>query len=457
LSSLARYSKKQESRQYVTELAEIARTIFANSLKTVDLSCAVNSQVSVGADALHLAGSVIPLSEIDEVVTIAVGKAAAAMYSAVEQVVARAPGLRRRGIIVGPSDHRVLYPNTDFFAGSHPIPDEASLSAARAALAVLSSASARTAIIFLISGGASAMMEQALDESISYQDIASFYNALINSGLSIGRMNALRKHMSAVKGGRLAAAGSAALIQLTLLVSDVPASTPDSIGSGPTLPDSTTLADCREIMDELDQHAHIPQNIRTFLTKPACPETPRPDSDIFARSTWRTILSSEDLAEAASVHARNSGFHVEIDNRCDEWEYREAGAYLLDRSAQLAERHRRSCLISVGEVGIRLSAKSGIGGRNGHFALWCAQQAALRQENVTILSAGSDGIDGNSKDAGAVCDQYTAQKAHKLGLSAKEALLEFNTAPLLHAIDASITCGPTGNNLRDLRLLLRSS
>jgi glycerate 2-kinase len=447
---------KRESRQYVTELAEIARTIFTNSLRTVDLNHAVQSQVSIDRGTLLLAGSVIPLSEVDEVVTIAVGKAAATMYSAVGQVLELASSTRRRGIVVGPSDNWDHHPNTEFFAGSHPIPDEASLNAARAALAMLSSANARTVVIFLISGGASAMMEQALDESISCQDLASFYGILISSGLSIGRMNALRKHVSAIKGGRLAAGGSAALIQLTLLVSDVPASTPDSIGSGPTLPDSTTLADCRQILDELNQHAHIPQSIRTFLTSPACPETPRGDSDIFARSTWRTILSSEDLAEAASLHARGLGFHVEIDNRCDEWEYRKAGAYLFDRSAKLAERHRRSCLISVGEVGIRLSAKSGVGGRNGHFALWCAQQAALLREDVTILSAGSDGIDGNSKAAGAVCDQHTPQEAQRLGLSAEEALLEFNTAPLLHAIGASITCGPTGNNLRDLRLFLRS-
>ncbi len=440
----------------MTELTEIARTIFANSLKTVDLSRAIKSLVSIDTGALVLDGSIIPLSEVDEVITIAVGKAAATMYSAVEQVL-DASGLRRRGIVVGPSDHRVHYPNTAFFAGSHPIPDEASLSAARAALAILSSANARSVVIFLISGGASAMMEQALDESISYQDIASFYDTLISSGLSIGRMNALRKHVSAVKGGRLAVAGSAALFQLTLLVSDVPALTPDSIGSGPTLPDSTTLADCRQILDELEQHARIPQSIRTFLTSTGCPETPRSDAGIFARSTWRIVLSSEDLAEAASVHARNSGFYVEIDNRCDEWEYREAGAYLLDRSAKLAERHRRSCLISVGEVGVRLSAKPGVGGRNGQFALWCAQQAALRQEDVTILSAGSDGIDGNSKAAGAVCDQYTVQEAQRLGLSAEDALLEFNTAPLLHAIGASVTCGPTGNNLRYLRLFLRSS
>jgi hydroxypyruvate reductase len=301
------------------------------------------------------------------------------------------------------------------------------------------------------------MLEQPVNESISLSDLAAFYDALITSGLSIARMNALRKHISAVKGGRLAEAASAARFQLTLLVSDVPASTPDSIGSGPTLPDSTTLADCLNILDELGQHSRIPQSVQAFLRSPQCPETPRADASIFSHSLWRTILSSEDLAEAAAIHARAAGFHVEIDNQCDEWEYREAGAYLLERSRVLAQHHRRSCLISVGEISIELPPNPGVGGRNGHFALWCATQAALQSETVTILSAGSDGIDGNSNAAGAVCDQHTVHEANNLGLSVEKALLGFNTAPLLDAIGASILCGPTGNNLRDLRLLLRSS
>lgn len=439
------------------ELAEIARTIFANSLKTVDLSRSVSSQISINADSLILAGTAIPIAEVDEVITISVGKAAATMYSAIEQALAPVRGLRRRGMVVGPAQHEMDWPNTEFFAGAHPIPDSVSLAAAGAALSMLHKVTDRTVVIFLISGGASAMMEQAIDESISLHDIASFYDSLIGSGLSIAQMNTLRKHVSAVKGGRLAEAASAARFQLTLLVSDVPASTPDTIGSGPTLPDSTTLADCLQILDELGQRSHIPKSIEAFLRSPGCPETPRESAGIFARSLWRTVLSSEDLAAAASVHARAAGFHAEIDNHCDEWEYRKAGAYLLERSRSLAERHRRSCLISVGEISVELPPDPGVGGRNGHFALWCGVQTALQQEDITILSAGSDGIDGTSSAAGAVCDQHTADEALELGLSIETALLEFNTAPLLSAIGASITCGPTGNNLRDLRLLLRSS
>jgi glycerate 2-kinase len=441
----------------LTELAQIARAIFAKALKSVDLPAAVHSQLSISPDTIVLGGSPIPLSEVDEVITIAVGKAAAPMALAVQQVLQPVTSLRRRGIVVGPSAQDVRTTNIELFAGSHPLPDENSLDAARAALAMLATSGPRSAVLFLISGGASAMMEQPLDPSISLQDVATFYAALIGSGLSISRMNTLRKHISAVKGGRLAQAASAARVQLTLLVSDVPASTPEAVGSGPSVPDTTTLADCRLILEELLGHRQIPQSIRAFLTNSASPETPRADADCFARSIVHTILSSEDLAEAAATHAREAGFHVEMDNQCDEWEFREAAAYLLERSAAVAIQHPRSCLVSVGEVGVRLPPNHGVGGRNGHLALWCAQQAARRHEKVTILSAGSDGIDGNSQAAGAVCDETTAELADSLGFSADEALRQFDTDPLLRAIGASVVCGLTGNNLRDLRLLLRSS
>ncbi len=190
----------------MTELAEIARNLFASSLKTVDLHRSVSSQISISADSLVLAGSVVPLSEVDEVITIAVGKAAASMYSASEELFRPVHEIRRRGIVVAPAQHEMDWPNTQFFAGEHPIPGPVSANAARAALALLKTVTARSIVLFLISGGASAMLEQAIDPSISLQDLAAFYDALVTSGLSIARMNALRKHVSAVKGGRLAAA-----------------------------------------------------------------------------------------------------------------------------------------------------------------------------------------------------------------------------------------------------------
>jgi hydroxypyruvate reductase len=166
------------------------------------------------------------------------------------------------------------------------------------------------------------------------------------------------------------------------------------------------------------------------------------------------ILSGEHLATAAAHAAQAAGYHAVIDNTCDEWEYCDAARYLLDRSAEIAHQHPRACLLSVGELSVTLPANPGEGGRNQQFALWCAAELARRGQAAVVLSAGSDGIDGHSTAAGAVCDAHTVQRAAQHGLSVDEALAVFDVAPLLRSLDAQIVTGPTGNNLRDLRLIL---
>ncbi len=268
-------------------------------------------------------------------------------------------------------------------------------------------------------------------------------------------MNALRKHLSAIKGGRLAQIAAPARRQCTLLLSDVAVDAPDAIGSGPTLPDSTTLAECHRLLAQLQSATALPPSITAFFASPRCTETPKADDPAFERSHWQVLLSSDDLAAAAAAAARSLGFHTAIDNTCDEWEYREAALYLLERSDSLQRQHRRTCLVSAGEVQVALPPNgSGEGGRNQQFALWCAAELARRGQAATVLSAGSDGIDGHSSAAGAVCDADDVARAHQLGLSVDEALAGYNTAPLLHALGADIVTGPTGNNLRDLRLIL---
>lgn len=294
------------------------------------------------------------------------------------------------------------------------------------------------------------MMETPLDASISEEDTAAFYQALIGSGLAIAQMNALRKHFSAVKGGRLAEAAAEARVQCSLLISDVPVDMPDVIGSGPSLPDLSTLGDCRQLLAKM----HLPQSVARFFDGPLCVETPKPGDRCFGRANWSVILSSEHLAEAAARAARERGFYVEADNTCDEWEYRESARYLIERGQAMAKLHQRCCLISVGEVSVELQADAGVGGRNQQFALWCAGELARRNLVATVLSAGSDGVDGNSQAAGAVCDQETFALGRRLGFDADVSLTRFDANPYLEAVGCAITTGPTGNNLRDLRLIL---
>jgi len=423
-------------------------------MRAVDVRAAVQQNIHIDSDQVTLGPIAVQRSAVNHILIVAVGKASLSMFKAAAECLHDVDGLTIEAVVIAPGLTASKDDTTTFLPGAHPIPDHRSFAAAAAVLAALKEVTPRTAVLFLLSGGASAMMEQPLDPRTTLDDLAAYHRALVGSGLPITAMNAMRKHLSAVKGGRLAVAAAAAHAQVTLLLSDVPNAAPDAIGSGPSLPDTSTLSECRTLLNQLNAGGSLPSAIVDFFSSPLCTETPGPDDPAFARSWWRVILSGEHLAAAASNAAQAAGYHVVIDNTCDEWEYREAARYLLDRSSQIARQHQRTCLISVGELGVALPPNPGEGGRNQQFALWSAAELARRGQAAVVLSAGSDGIDGNSAAAGAVCDQQTVQRAAQLGLSVEDALAAFDTAPLLHALDSQIVAGPTGNNLRDLRLIL---
>ena len=433
-------------------LRGVARQIFQNTMQAVDVRNAVKQQVSADAETLRLGAHTLRRSEVESVLVIAIGKAAVPMFEAAAE---RLQGVRMEAVVVAPRETFPEERSALFLVGEHPTPGEDSRRAADTILTLLAKATPRDAVLFLVSGGASAMVERPLDDAISLADVAAFHRALVGSGMTITQMNALRKHMSAVKGGRLAVAAAAAGWQCTLLVSDVPPTAPDAIASGPSLPDSTTVEDCLMLFPRLQEScgSGLPPSVVEFFCSERLPETPKEGDAAFRRASFDVILSGDHLAQAAAEAARAAGFHVVIDNACDDWEYRDAARYLLNRSASLARDYARSCVVSVGEVGVAIDADAGEGGRNSQFALWCAREVMGRSV-TTILSAGSDGVDGQSSAAGAVCDETTAGRVAQLGLSVDEALTRFDSGPVLRAVGDAIETGPTGNNLRDLRLIL---
>lgn len=440
-------------------LRDAARRIFASAMAAVDVQAAVRKSITRHGEQLVLADVEVPLNAVDSTLVIAIGKAAVPMYASAAAILS---GLPLRGIVVAPPETLpATKPHTDpgdnaaYLRGDHPTPTAASLYAADRILQALSLVTGKTVVLFLISGGASAMVEHPLAPDITLHDLQAFTRALVGSGLSITAMNAMRKHMSAVKGGRLAHAAAAALLQCTLLVSDVPHASPDAVASGPSLPDSTTVADCRSLIRKLQQNSSLPDSVTRWFHSPELPETPKPDDAAFDRAHSQVVLSSESLGESALFAAEAEGFFAVVDNTCDDWDYRDAAAYLLDRAYDIARQAERPvCLISVGEVSVTLNGPSGEGGRNQQFALWCAKIAHEKGRAVTVLSAGSDGVDGHSTAAGAVCDESTVARATCAAWSADKALETFHTAPLLQAIGDAVHTGPTGNNLRDLRVIL---
>jgi hydroxypyruvate reductase len=317
-------------------------------------------------------------------------------------------------------------------------------------LRALDAQPASALVIFLLSGGGSSIVEKPIDDEISPDDLVATYRALVHSGAPIAEINAVRKHLSAVKGGRLAQAAFPAQ-QVSLLVSDVPDNTPDALASGPTMPDSTSVEDCFRVAEKYDLLQQFPQSTRELFERHALEETPKSDDPAFHRARWWPILSNQTAIEEASVAAERAGFIVHVDNSCDDWDYEKASDYLLQRARELRRQFSPVCLISGGEVTVKVTS-GGVGGRNQQFALACA--AKIAGENITVLSAGTDGVDGNSPAAGGIADGSTIERATTKGLDARAALEQFDAYPFFSALGDAVEIGPTGNNLRDLRILL---
>jgi glycerate 2-kinase len=427
-------------------MKEIARHIFDHAMRESSISRAFARHVQCERGVLRICEDLYDLNSYSRVFLVSIGKAAHSMLTALyEQTGGHFEGIVASSVV--PEFHIRGF---RYFHGGHPLPNEESIRGAGAILKSLGAQSEASLVIYLMSGGGSATVEKPIDEEISLQDLIETYRVLVHSGASIGEINTIRKHLSAIKGGRLARTAYPAR-QVSILVSDVPDNTPDALASGPTMPDSTTVADSYAIAAKHEMLKQFPASVRELFERRALEETPKSDDPAFVHARWWTVLSNAALLEAAGREAMQQGFLVEIDNSCDDWDYERAADYLLGRLRELRSKHERVCLLSGGEVIVHVK-NGGMGGRNQQFALCCASK--IGGENSCVLSAGSDGIDGDSAAAGAIVDGTTLERARARGLDVAAQLSAFNAYPLFEALGDAIITGPTGNNLRDLRILL---
>jgi glycerate 2-kinase len=425
------------------EMRQQVRGFFLHALSEIGIDKAFKRNVEYSRGVLRIGQDLLPIASYGRVSVIAIGKAAQTMAQALNAEMGP-----QAGIIATPAAPDVMLPGFSYFIGGHPLPNAESVKAARSILRTLEGRKENDLVIFLLSGGGSSVVESPLDPDISLEGLIAIYRVLVHSGATIAEINAIRKHLSAVKGGRLARAAYPAQ-QVSIMVSDVPENALDSLASGPTMPDSTTEADCYAIAERYGLTSQFPAVIREMFEKTHLEETPKPGDAAFVRARWWPILSSAAAEKAAAEAASRVGFAVEIDHTCDDWEYTKAADHLLGRLRELRQGVSRACLISGGEVTVAVPEIAGLGGRNQQFALYCAQKIA--GENICVLSAGTDGIDGNSAAAGAVADGTTAGRA---GDKVGQSLREFNAFPLFEKLGDAIVSGPTGNNVRDLRVLV---
>jgi glycerate 2-kinase len=465
-----------------------ATKIFTGAIEACNIASAFDRRLRFEGNTLHRllpdgsGPATINLASYKRIFVISLGKAAGPMLETLLDRMKRRKGLRGICCFHEIPKHRNW--RFRYFEGGHPLPNEDSFAAARATLALLKKAKKDTLIFFLISGGGSAMFDLPLDPHITLADTQAFHQALLASGAPIHEINTLRKHFSAVKAGRLAMAAPDAA-KISLLLPDVPLRSLDALSSGPSSPDHSTNAEVRELIARYNLAAKFPPSVRAFFERPDMPESPgnkswlpsffpklpkvevaparretaavsmNDEHPAFHDSVFEILLSSHDLVENARAQAEKAGYHTVVDNSCDDWDYADAARYLLERFHALRAIHPRLCLISVGEVTVTIDRTPGAGGRNQQFAMYCALDLEQYQgERLTVLSCGSDGIDGNTPSAGAIADPTTVARAHTFGFHLKKSLAAFNACPMFTALGDSVVTGPTGQNLRDLRLLI---
>jgi glycerate 2-kinase len=429
------------------QMRDTARDIFRYALAEASISKAFARHVHCERGVLRVCEDLYDLQAYSRVLVVSIGKAGHTMAEALAQHVGESS---LEGIVASSVEPSAQVRGFRYFRGGHPTPNAESIHAAKAIRTALDAQTASSLVIFMLSGGGSSIVEKPIDDEISLDDLIATYRSLVLSGAPIAEVNAIRKHLSSVKGGRLAQAAFPAQ-QVSLLVSDVPDNMPDTLASGPTMPDSTSVEDCYRIAEKHDLVPQLPHSTRELFERHALEETPKSDDPAFHRSRWWTLFSNQTAVEQAKVAAERAGFTVHVDNSCDDWDYERAAEYLLERLRKLRNESKRACLISGGEVTVKVT-NGGVGGRNQQFALACA--AKIAGKNITVLSAGTDGVDGNSPAAGAVADGTTVARAREISLDPRAALEKFDAHPFFSALGDAIETGPTGNNLRDLRILL---
>ena len=433
------------------DLKQTALQIFRETLAAIDIPATMRRKLSREGSHLRVGGATLDLAAFDRICAVAIGKASEAMACGLADLLGLS--FRAEGIVVAPSFAKSLPSGFRAIVAGHPVPNEGSFEAGRAILDFLATANERTLFFFLLSGGGSALVEQPLDPAVSLADMRALNRALVTCGASIDEMNAVRKHLSAVKGGRLAAAAPTAM-KITLGVTDVPDGRESALASGPTLPDPTTVSDACSVIARYGLLAKLPTSIRErFEHFETIPETPKVGDPAFRHSVFQILLGRDDLFHPAHHAAEAAGFVTVCDNTTDDWPVERAAEFLLAQLAELKRENpgRRAAIIADGEVSSPVTG-TGVGGRNLAFVLHCVEKIA--GQRIAVLSAGTDGIDGSSPAAGSVADGETSARAKALRLDPADYFRRSDSYTIFQKLGDAIETGPTGNNLRDLRILL---
>ncbi len=422
------------------------------ALRAVDPAEAIRKVVKREGNNLIVAGKTYNLEKYRRVIVIGGGKAGAPMAAAVEEIlgerIAKGWVNVKEGYILEPSPTRITINQA-----GHPTPNESGLEGARKILELASEAGEDDLVITLISGGGSALMPLPA-EGITLEDKKIATSLLLKCGATINEINALRKHISALKGGQLAKAAYPATV-ISLILSDVIGSPLDTIASGPTAPDSTTFSDAWKVLEKYDLLTEMPPRIVERIKRGMggeIPETPKPGDPVFERVQNVIIGDNYIAATAALEEAKKLGYNAMLLTTFLEGEAREVAKAVAALGKEVAFRGvpipPPACLILGGETTVTVKGK-GKGGRNQELAL-AAAIALEGWDRVTVVTLATDGTDGPTDAAGAIVDGTTTRKAAERGLSPLAYLQDNDSYTFFQAIGDLLVTGPTNTNVNDL-------
>ena len=439
----------------ITKMRKDATDIFYASLNAVNPVTAVKNHLQVEDNTIRSGSFAAPLDSFENIYLIGFGKAAAAMARGVEEVLGKA---LTSGIVNVKYDHLdAVSEKIKINQAGHPVPDQAGISGTEEIINLVQDCRENDLVICVISGGGSAIFPSP-QTGISLAQKQETTRQLLACGADIKEINAIRKHISKVKGGQLARMIYPATL-LTLILSDVIGDPLDSIASGPTAPDETTFEDCLAILEKYDLLGKVPQTVEDRIrggVAAKVPETPKKTDPAFSKTHNLIVGSNWQAVLAAQQYAQQIGYNTLILSTFIEGETRDVARVHAAIAKQILKTgnpvNSPACMISGGETTVTIKGK-GLGGRNQEFVL--AAAIDIRdQRNVVILSAGTDGSDGPTDAAGAIADGETINRAKELKIDAFSYLQNNDSYHFFEKLNDLVKTGPTNTNVMDLRILL---
>lgn len=431
----------------------LLRQLIAAGLKAADPYQALLTGITLNRHSLRVGHRSYDLAHIDRIIAVGAGKASARMAQALE----KALGTRLdSGLVIVKTGHILPTKRITVLEAAHPIPDRAGLLATRRLLNLARGLTSRDLLIVLLSGGASSLLPAPV-EGVTLADKQRTTRLLLRSGATINEINIVRKHLSSVKGGGLAASTRAKIV--TLLLSDVIGDDLGSIGSGPTAGDPSTFADAEGVLQRYRSWHAVPLAVRRYLCrgrKGDVPETLKPGSRRLRSVQHHIIGNNRIMLEAVARVAQQQGLHTKLVSHPIIGEARGAAKQLTDLAKSMMEKpgglKRPCCVVAGGETTVTVTGR-GKGGRAQEFAASAAFEIAGLPD-TWVIALGTDGTDGPTDAAGAIVSGSTVARAKELGIDLRSSLTRHDTYPALKALGCHIHTGPTGTNVNDLYLVL---